>query len=302
MIYFFFPTKFSSFLFHIQVFYPSGIYLCYKIWGRDWMCFFPMGRHLFNTILFFFFLMWIVIQLCHRRIAAFPCLLLVFCLPLSQYYSVSISLALLWFLLSRRSCPLFPLPLPVLPSLLQFLVFRYSLRPFFECGSVWLRLSVFVVHMSHFILAVHPSCLRLCPAPFPTKATWGPLIWRGRRDPTDPGRGLPPMTAILLCCVGEKHHQHSQLSHVSITPVSYRFIPMENSTTVLFQNLCSHCCSIAKSCPTLCNPMDCSTPDFPFLHYFPELAAETHVHWFSDTIQPCHPRSHQMAKVLELQF
>ena len=26
------------------------------------------------------------------------------------------------------------------------------------------------------------------------------------------------------------------------------------------------CCSVAQSCPTLCNPMDCSTPGFPVLH------------------------------------
>ena len=31
------------------------------------------------------------------------------------------------------------------------------------------------------------------------------------------------------------------------------------------------CCSVAQSCLTLCNPMDCSTPGFPVLHYFPHL-------------------------------
>ena len=36
------------------------------------------------------------------------------------------------------------------------------------------------------------------------------------------------------------------------------------------------CCSVANSCPTLCNPMDCSTPGFPVLHHLPELA-QTHV-------------------------
>ena len=36
------------------------------------------------------------------------------------------------------------------------------------------------------------------------------------------------------------------------------------------------CCSVANSCPTLCNPMDYSTPGFPFLHYPPEFA-QTHV-------------------------
>ena len=52
-----------------------------------------------------------------------------------------------------------------------------------------------------------------------------------------------------------------------------------------------HCCSsVAQSCPTLCNPMDCSTPGFPVLHHLLELA-QTHVHQVSDTIQPSHPLS-----------
>ena len=48
--------------------------------------------------------------------------------------------------------------------------------------------------------------------------------------------------------------------------------------------------SITQSCPTLCNPMDCSTPGFLVLHHFPELA-QTHVHRGSDAIQPSHPLS-----------
>ena len=78
-----------------------------------------------------------------------------------------------------------------------------------------------------------------------------------------------------------------------------------------------------KSCPTLCNPMDCSTPGFSVLHYLPEFS-QTHVHWVSDAIYPSHPLSspsppalnlshhqglfqwvdslHQVAKVLEFQL
>ena len=48
------------------------------------------------------------------------------------------------------------------------------------------------------------------------------------------------------------------------------------------------CCSIDKSYLTLCNPTDCSIPDFPVLHYLLELA-QTHVHWVGDAIQPSHP-------------
>ena len=82
------------------------------------------------------------------------------------------------------------------------------------------------------------------------------------------------------------------------------------------------CCSVTKSYLTLCDSMDCSTPGFPVLHYFPE-SAQTHVHWVGDAIQPCYPlsspsppvfhlphhqdlyqwvsSSYQMAKLLELQ-
>ena len=49
--------------------------------------------------------------------------------------------------------------------------------------------------------------------------------------------------------------------------------------------------SVAQFCPTLHNPMDCSTPGFPVLHHLPELG-QTHVYWVGDAIQHlilCHP-------------
>ena len=46
--------------------------------------------------------------------------------------------------------------------------------------------------------------------------------------------------------------------------------------------------SVAQSCPTLCNPMNHSTPGFPVHHQLPE-STQTHVHWVGDTIQPSHP-------------
>ena len=48
--------------------------------------------------------------------------------------------------------------------------------------------------------------------------------------------------------------------------------------------------SVAQSCSTLCNPMDCSTPGFPVHHQLPELA-QTHVHQVGDAIQAAHPLS-----------
>ena len=41
--------------------------------------------------------------------------------------------------------------------------------------------------------------------------------------------------------------------------------------------------SVTQSCPTLCNPMDCSTPGFSVHHQLPELV-QTHVHWVGDAI------------------
>ena len=48
--------------------------------------------------------------------------------------------------------------------------------------------------------------------------------------------------------------------------------------------------SVANSCPTLCDPMNHSTPGFPVHHQLPEFT-QTHVHWVGDAIQPSHPRS-----------
>ena len=46
--------------------------------------------------------------------------------------------------------------------------------------------------------------------------------------------------------------------------------------------------SVAQLCPTLCDPMDYSTPGFPGYHKLPE-PTQTHVHRISDAIQPSHP-------------
>ena len=80
---------------------------------------------------------------------------------------------------------------------------------------------------------------------------------------------------------------------------------------------------VAQSCPTLCDPMNRSTPGLPVHHQLPEFT-QTHVHWVSDAIQPSHTlsspsppapnpsqhqslfqwvnSSHEVAKVLEFQL
>ena len=48
--------------------------------------------------------------------------------------------------------------------------------------------------------------------------------------------------------------------------------------------------SVAQSCPTLCDPMNRSTPGLPVHHQLPEFT-QTHVHRVSDAIHPSHPLS-----------
>ena len=95
----------------------------------------------------------------------------------------------------------------------------------------------------------------------------------------------------------------------------------EINTTLLIN--CQFFSSVTQSCPTLCNPMNCSTPGLPVHHQLLEFT-QTHVHRVGDAIQPSHPllspfppafnlyrhqglfkwvRSlHQVAKVLEFQL
>ena len=104
-----------------------------------------------------------------------------------------------------------------------------------------------------------------------------------------------------------------------ICPFSYSLPPQqapESSSGMVSQ-------FSSQSYPTLCDPMDCTTPGFPVLHQLSELA-QTHVHWVGDAIQLSHPllspsppifnlsqhqglfqwvsSSHEVAKVLEIQL
>ena len=61
------------------------------------------------------------------------------------------------------------------------------------------------------------------------------------------------------------------------------FVKFPNMDSVQFS-------SVTRSCPTLCNPMNRSTPGLPVHHQLPE-STQTHVHQVSDAIQPSHPLS-----------
>ena len=57
--------------------------------------------------------------------------------------------------------------------------------------------------------------------------------------------------------------------------------------------------SVTQSCPTLCDPMNHSTPGLPVHHQLPEFT-QTHVHRIGDAIQPSHPLSSPSPPALNL--
>ena len=59
--------------------------------------------------------------------------------------------------------------------------------------------------------------------------------------------------------------------------------------------------SVVQLCPTLCDPMNHSTPGLPVHHQLREFT-QTHVHRVGDCIQPSHPLSQEVAKVLNFSF
>ena len=140
--------------------------------------------------------------------------------------------------------------------------------------------------------------------------------------------------AVLPCFISQFKRGSHRISlnwvFISLAPLSLPPLPLLCSPSLLQlprQSACLWafflflCCSVAKSPASLYDPMDCSTPGFPVLHYLPEFS-QTHVYWVGDAVQTSHPllpssltlnlsqhqglfqwvgSLHQVAKVLELQ-
>ena len=113
------------------------------------------------------------------------------------------------------------------------------------------------------------------------------------------------MLCWFLTYINMNHHRYTYVPYLlNLSPTSH---PSKSSQSNKFEltasyskshpllhplcpQVCSLCLhlysvqSVTQSCPTLCNPMDCSTPGFPVHHQLPELT-QTHVHrsWW------CHP-------------
>ena len=114
-----------------------------------------------------------------------------------------------------------------------------------------------------------------------------------------------------------------QLSHKGSHELRDQDKHLENVILNYFDSCSVQFSSVAQSCPTLRDPMNCSTPGLPVHHQLP-VFTQTHVHLVSDAIQPSYPlwspsppasnpsqhhslfqwvnSSHEVAKVLEFQL
>ena len=67
-------------------------------------------------------------------------------------------------------------------------------------------------------------------------------------------------------------------------------MPQSIDFFLLYQKVIISSVQFNQSCPTLCDPMNCSTPGLPVHHHLPEFT-QTYVHRVGDAIQPSHPLS-----------
>ena len=94
------------------------------------------------------------------------------------------------------------------------------------------------------------------------------------------GLGQPPSTepqqAEGLKAQGARSRRWEKV--LTIIGYSLTTVPETRTGAVVFISpFCYGYCSVTKSCPTLCDPMDCSTPGFPVLHRLLE-PAQTQAH------------------------
>ena len=97
--------------------------------------------------------------------------------------------------------------------------------------------------------------------------------WRLGTRPLHPSR--PAIGRyILICSLKEYHSAVEMVTRITIW--------------IILTNL--QFSSVAQSCPSIFDPMNCSTPGLPVHHQLPEFT-QTHVHRAGDAIQPSHPLS-----------
>ena len=124
--------------------------------------------------------------------------------------------------------------------------------------------------------------------------------WTWLRDWTEPWFEFPESYSKFPLVIHFTHNSvyASMLLSPFVPPPPFSLLPMSLSLfamyaspcclvnrfiSPIFQDSISQFSSVAQSCLTLCNPVDCSTPGLRVHHQLPEFT-QTHVHWFHPTI------------------
>ena len=109
------------------------------------------------------------------------------------------------------------------------------------------------------------------------RAAWRATVYEVLKSWTGGGNGNPLQYS---CLENPMDREAWQVTVYGVSSIRHDWAT--KPSTVHF------CCrSVTKLCRALCDPMDCSTPGSPVLHYLQEFA-QTHAHWVSDAIQPSH--------------
>ena len=138
---------------------------------------------------------------------------------------------------------------------------------------------------SNYLILCHPRLL--LPSTFPIirvfsnesvlRIRW-PKYWSFSISPSNKYSGLISFRVLVGSLCSPRDSQESsptpQFKSINSSVLSFLYGPTLTSRQFS---------SVAQLCPIFCDPMDCSTPDFPVHHQLLELA-QTHVHQVSDAI------------------
>ena len=102
-----------------------------------------------------------------------------------------------------------------------------------------------------------------------------------------PGHGIPQARILEPVAIPFSRGSSQPGARIHVSCVSRWILPLWATREAQLTTYSCCCHLVAQSCLTLCDPVDWDTPGFPIFHHLLVLA-QTHVHWISDAIQPCH--------------
>ena len=113
-------------------------------------------------------------------------------------------------------------------------------------------------------------------------------LWIHKNENTNMTRYIP---RIFYSSINDNYQD------VEATCVHQQMNGLRRCGVYIQWNTC--CCSVTQACPTLCDPVDCSTPDLPVPHHLPRFA-QVRVHCIGDAVQTSHPLTLSSPSALNL--